>query len=211
MKRIAARLGVSPSSVSLWTRDIQLSQAQIDRNLDRGAPGNSPSVSRRARVWAEKCRRRRVGFQQEGRLRARQRDPLHQAGCMLYWAEGSKKKNNLTFANSDLDMVRYFCHFLRVSLGVRPEQMTLRLNVYTGNGIPLREIEAHWLRALELPRSCLRGHTLDHTPTSSSGRKKNRLPYGVASIRVLRSTRLVQHIYGAIQEYAGFEEPRWLD
>jgi hypothetical protein len=23
--------------------------------------------------------------------------------------------------------------------------------------------------------------------------------------------RIVQHIYGAIQEYAGFEEPRWLD
>jgi len=25
------------------------------------------------------------------------------------------------------------------------------------------------------------------------------------------STEIVQHIYGAIQEYAGFEEPRWLD
>jgi hypothetical protein len=27
----------------------------------------------------------------------------------------------------------------------------------------------------------------------------------------LGSTQIVQHIYGAIQEYAGFEEPRWLD
>jgi hypothetical protein len=30
-------------------------------------------------------------------------------------------------------------------------------------------------------------------------------------VRVMKSTRIVQHIYGAIQEYAGFEEPRWLD
>ena len=47
-------------------------------------------------------------------------------------------------------------------------------------------------------------------PTSSSGLKKNRLPYGVCTLNV-HSTELVQHIYGATQEYAGFEEPRWLD
>ena len=31
------------------------------------------------------------------------------------------------------------------------------------------------------------------------------------TIRVLKSTWLVQHIYGAIQEYGGFEESRWVD
>jgi hypothetical protein len=41
--------------------------------------------------------------------------------------------------------------------------------------------------------------------------RRNKLPYGVCSIRVRRSTRILQHIYGAIQEYAGFDEPRWLD
>ena len=69
----------------------------------------------------------------------------------------------------------------------------------------------YWLRALQLPRECLRGHTLNHRPTSSSGKKTNKLPYGVCTLRVRRSTWLVQHIYGAIQEYGGFEEPRWLD
>lgn len=48
-------------------------------------------------------------------------------------------------------------------------------------------------------------------PTSSSGRKRNKLPYGVCTLQVRRSTRLVQHIYGAIQEYAAFDEPAWLD
>ena len=48
---------------------------------------------------------------------------------------------------------------------------------------------------------------LNHMPTSSSGRARNKLPYGVCTLRV-HSTWMVQHIYGAIQEYAGFDEPR---
>jgi hypothetical protein len=138
-------------------------------------------------------------------------DPLHMAGCLLYWAEGTKNRNKVLFANSDINMVRFFLEFLRGCLGVRPEDITMRLNVYTGNGLSVRQIEDHWLRALGLPRTALRGHTLNHAPTSSSGRKKNRLPYGVCTLSVLKSTWAVQHIYGAIQEYAGFEEPRWLD
>lgn len=130
---------------------------------------------------------------------------------MLYWAEGSKGRNQVHFANSDVNMVRFFWEFLREQLEVDAADMTVRLNVYTTNGLTLRQIEDHWLEALELPRTCLRGHTLNHAPTSSSGKKRNHLPYGVCSLRVLRSTHLAQHIYGAIQEYGGFDEPRWLD
>jgi len=52
-------------------------------------------------------------------------------------------------------------------------------------------------------------HMLNHMPTSSSGRAKNKLPYGVCTLRVHNSWML-QHIYGAIQEYGGFDEPAWL-
>jgi len=36
------------------------------------------------------------------------------------------------------------------------------------------------------------------------------LPYRVCALTVARSTPIVQHIFGAIQEYGGFEEPAWL-
>lgn len=130
---------------------------------------------------------------------------------MLYWAEGSKDRNSVKFVNSDREMVRFFLRFLRECMRVDRERLTLRLNVYLNNGLTLREIEDHWLWGLELPRSCLRKHQLNHMPTSSSGRKRRKLPYGVGTLRVKRSTHLVQHIYGAIQEYGGFDEPRWLD
>ncbi|MDQ3728758.1 MAG: hypothetical protein M3355_04140, partial [Actinomycetota bacterium] len=156
------------------------------------------------------CRDRRRAWQEEGRSAARRGDALHRAGCMLYWAEGAKERNRVTFANSDANMVRVFAAFLRESLRVPNEDFTVRLNVYLGNGLSIEEVEKCWLRNLDLPRSCLRGHQVDHFPTSSSGKKVNRLPYGVCALRVKRSTWIVQHIFGAIQEYAGFEEANWL-
>ena len=204
-KRIATELGISPATVHRWTRDIELAPDQRERL--RADPA---AVEARAATWRRKCRARREAYQQTGRERARVGDPLHLAGCMLHWAEGSKSRNTLKLANSDAALVAFFCRFLRQSLDVKAAEMRLALNVYLGNGLTIEEIETHWLRKLELPKSCLRKHTVNCKPTSSSGRKKNKLPFGVATVSV-QSTELVQHIYGAIQEYAGFENPEWLD
>jgi transposase len=211
MKRIADRLGVSPASVHGWTRDIVLTPDQQRHNL-RGphGPQNPAVVARRAAAWRRKNRDRRVGFQLEGRQRARRHEALHEAGCMLYWAEGSKCRNAVRLTNSDRHLVRFFCRFLRECFQVDAGDISMSLNVYLNNGLSIEEIEDHWLSSLELPRSALRKHAIDFKPTSSSGRKRNKLPFGVCSVQV-HSTRLAQHIYGAIQEYGGFEQPDWLD
>lgn len=212
LKRIAARIGVSVSTIHAWTRDIELSLEQRARNLSGPRGPRSPqAIAKFTCTWSELNRERRRVYQQEGRDRARAGEATHQAGCMLYWAEGSKNRNSLTFANSDREMVVFFVRFLRECFDLQGDDFALRLNVYTTNGLTIREIEDHWLWALELPRACLRKHSINHRPTSSSGTRRSKLPYGVCTIRVRRSTRLVQHIYGAIQEYAGFDQPRWLD
>lgn len=128
---------------------------------------------------------------------------------MLYWAEGSKGRNVIEFANSDVAMVVVFRRFLRESLRLPDERLSLAVHAYTDNGLTIGQIEAHWLSALDLPASCLRKHLVNHFPTSSSGRAKNRLVYGVCSLKA-GSTHALQHIYGAIQVYAGFEKPSWL-
>jgi hypothetical protein len=210
-KRIAARLGVSPGTAYAWTRDIELTEEQKEANL-RGPRGplNPEDVRRRAEAWAARCRSRRAASQQEGRLTALRSDPLHLAGCMLYWAEGGKRRNAIQFTNSDPRMVAFFRAFLVDALGIAPEDIHLSINVYTNNGMGIDQIERYWLDLLALPKSSVRGHMLNHMPTSSSGRAKNKLPYGVARLSV-HQTEKVQHVYGAIQEYAGFEEPAWLD
>jgi hypothetical protein len=42
-----------------------------------------------------------------------------------------------------VDLVTFFCRSLRERLGVRPEDLAVRLNVYTSNGLSLRQIEDH--------------------------------------------------------------------
>lgn len=209
-KRIAEALGVSPASAYHWTKDIQLTPAQTNANL-RGPTGplNPERVRRAAAAWAARCREWRRVCQAEGRATARTGDPLHLAGCMLYWAEGGKGRHSITFSNSDPRMVLLFRRFLTDCLGVAAEAITLSLNVYTNNGLPIEEIERHWLDLLGLSNGSVRKHMLNHMPTSSSGRARNKLPYGVCTLRV-HNTWMLQHIYGAIQEYGGFEEPAWL-
>ena len=203
VRQIAAELGVSVSSVSLWVRDIEITPKQRSRNLARAG-------QKRGAAWADRHRDRRRLYQEEGRARARADDPLHMAGCMLYWGEGCKARNQARLTNSDPHMLRFFVDFLRQCFQVPDEQMRVRLNFYLGNGLSVSEIEEHWLAALDLPRTCLCRNTINALPTSSSGLKKNKLPYGVCALYV-HDTRLLQHIYGAIQEYGDFEEPRWLD
>jgi hypothetical protein len=204
IKQIAASLEISPATASVWVRGIAITAAQRRRNMARAGKV-------RGDTWREVNRDRRRAYQLEGRAKAREGDPLHLAGCMLYWAEGSKSRNALVLANSDANLIRFFCRFLRESLEVEDERFSIRLNVYLSNRRPLREVEAYWLEILELPRDCLRKHSINHFPTSSSGLKTNSLPYGVCTIRVLKGTRPLQHIYGAIQEYTGLDQPRWLD
>jgi transcriptional regulator with XRE-family HTH domain len=210
LKKIATELGVAVSSVSSWTSDITLTQEQqAALLLANGGPWDPERLRAATAARSATCLARREEAQAEGRLRARTGDPLHRMGCMLYWAEGRKSRNTLQFSNSDPHMMRLFRRFLSECIGADPGQMRVTLNVYTNNGMTIEEIERYWLELLDLPASCVRKHTLDHMPTSSSGRAKNKLPFGVCTLRV-HNTWMLQHIYGAIQEYGGFDELAWL-
>ena len=209
-KRIAEELGVGVGSVHLWTSDIELTAEQRERILRRQGEQRDPEHMRRMTGASAAMRRaRRQQWQEQGRSAARLGDSLHHAGCMLYWAEGGKDRNRIQFTNSDVQMLAVFRRFLTDALGVPRTAIRLTINVYTNNGLSIDEIQAYWLARLDLPVHCVRAHTLNHMPTSSSGRGR-RLPYGVCTLRV-NSTANAQHIFGAIQEYAGFEEPAWLD
>jgi hypothetical protein len=129
---------------------------------------------------------------------------------MLYWAEGAKSRNSIGFTNSDPQMLLLFRRFLTEAMAIEHDEILLAINVYTNNGLTIEQIERYWLDLLDLPATSARKHMTNHMPTSSSGRACNKLPYGVCTLRV-HSTWMLQHIYGAIQEYSGFDEPAWLD
>jgi hypothetical protein len=205
--RIHSALGVAKSTVSVWVRDIPLDE-EHRRALEAANPAlNGREVGQRA--WSRACRELRIRAQRHGRELARQGDPLHCAGCMLFWGEGSKQRNGVAFTNSDIEMMRFFLRFLRQSYGVEDERIRLRINCHLGNGHSVAEIESWWLEQLGLPRSCLRTSVVNRPSRSSKGVRRP-LVHGTAQLAV-GSTWIVQSIYGAIQEYARCERSEWLD
>jgi hypothetical protein len=204
---IAGKLPISVSTARRWTLDIELNAEQKSAIRQRArAPFHDANAA-----WCEARRDDRRRWQAEGRARAQRGELLHQAGCLLYWAEGSKSRNRVQITNSDVHLLRLFRRFLSKCFGLGVEQLDMSVHVYLGNGLTIEEIEKYWVSALELDRTCLRTPQINKRPAATSGSKANKLPYGVASLCVARSTWLVQHIYGAIQEYGDFNEPRWLD
>jgi transcriptional regulator with XRE-family HTH domain len=208
IKQIARELAVSRSSVSLWVRDIELTEAQRSALLER-----NPAFNRQNSGWLVVSARRREArlyAQREGRALARRGDALHIAGCMLHWAEGSKSRNALQFCNSDPEMVRFFVSFVRAYFPLRDEQIRVTCYLYADHEYRQRQIEQYRLDLLGLDRSSLCRSVVNRISRSSQRKRFKMLPNGTCRITVNR-TAVVQSVWGAIQEYAGFRRDAWLE
>jgi hypothetical protein len=129
---------------------------------------------------------------------------------MLYWAEGAKARNTLKVINADPEVLVFFIGFLRAHFAVANDQFRVYCNLFADHAERRREIEDFWLDRLRLPRSCLRKTIVNTYSKYSQKKRRNRLPYGTTAL-VVHSTRIVQTIYGSIQEYGSFDRPEWLD
>jgi transcriptional regulator with XRE-family HTH domain len=208
LRDIAELLGVAKSSVSLWVRDIELTPAQHEALRARNVIYDRQRLAHK--IWSGQCRERRLIWQAEGRELAHAGDSSFAAGCMLYWAEGGKSRNVVKLTNSDPEVLRFFAEFLRRHFEVPDEQMAVTCNLFADHLVRQRELEQFWLDTLRLPLSCLRKSTVNVYSKYSQKKRQNKLPYGTCRVSVYR-TRIVQTIYGAIQEYGGFDRPEWLD
>jgi transposase-like protein len=207
INEIARRLDVSKSSVSLWVRDITLTPEQQDALLQR-----NPAYNRQLSGWTMMAARRRAeraAFQEEGRRRARRGEPQFIAGCMLYWGEGAKGRNQLQFVNADPVMARFFVDFLRREFGLN-EEIRITCHLYADHLTRQREIEKFWLDALALPSTALRKSVVNVYSKYSKRKRVGNLPYGTCRIVVSR-TWVTQTIYGGIQEIGGFTRDAWLE
>jgi transcriptional regulator with XRE-family HTH domain len=206
IREIEQRLGVARSSVSRWVSGIELTAQQLAELERRSGAGALAGAA----VNAQRARTRRREWQEEGRRRAREGNASYVGGCMLYWGEGSKGRWTVELTNSDVPLVGVFVDFLRLHFDVADEAMRLHCNLFADHAASRRTIERHWLDALQLPEASLRASTVNRYSKYSQKKRTNSLPYGTATLRV-HSTRILQTLYGSIQELGGFERPDWLD
>jgi len=112
--------------------------------------------------------------------------------------------------NSDPEMLVLFLAFLRSHFGVSADAVAIRCNLFAETRAEQERIEGYWLDRLGLSRASLRSSIVNVFSKHSKRKRLNKLPYGTCTL-IVYSTRIVQMLYGSVQELGGFDRPEWLD
>jgi transposase len=194
---IAAELGVSKSSVSLWARDLpRVGRISYEETRKRKAAGVS-------RYWQAEGLRREARRQAVKDAAAAEIGPLNEreiliAGAIAYWCEGCKSKphrpsEQIAFINSDPQLISFFMRFLEAA-GVTRERLICRVNIHETADVAAAQ--QFWQELTELPDTQFRRPTLKrHNPRTV--RKNTGSNYhGCLVIKVRRSAELYRQIEG---------------
>ena len=140
---------------------------------------------------------RHLMYRQEGAEKAKNHEPLHVMGCMLYWGEGTKAGPTVEFTNCDVVMLRLFVKFMRTYFPSAVSRVSV--SYYATMGKTYEAIQSYWCQELGLTES-------DFTQARPREKYykaplKSKYPNGILRIRY-HSSRILDHISGAIQEYS---------
>jgi transposase len=195
--QIAAELGVSKSSVSLWVRDLprpeRLSYEECCRRVAEGVR-RYWAVERHVRETQREATRAAAAAE-IGALTQRE---LLIAGAIAYWCEGAKNKpyhrhDRVTFMNSDPALITLFLRFLDAA-GVDRNMIIYR--VYIHETADVTGAERFWLEVTGADPALFRRPALKrHHPQTV--RKNVGADYrGCLRVDVRRSADLYRRIEG---------------
>lgn len=152
-REIQQVVAVSKSTLSLWLRDVPLTDEQQHALAERGPAANRKN----AEAARANATRRRLRIQSEARQQITHlsESELFVAGVVAYWAEGAKNKpwrhgTSVRFMNSDPALIRLFLAWLRL-IGVGPERVIFRLHIH--ESADAAEALSFWETVVGAPRS----------------------------------------------------------
>ncbi|HEY6635660.1 MAG TPA: hypothetical protein VI141_08610 [Acidimicrobiia bacterium] len=168
---------VKKSTLATWCRDVELTTAQFAAMKERtGQPIGVPrDTQRKRRREIESIRRAAAGLVADLLC-----DPLWMAGVVLYWAEGSKTRNQLRLANTDPVALRLFVAWVRRYLDPSAD-FSLQLHLHEGNDE--QAARAYWQKQTGLVDA---NFYKTFIKPKGTGHRKNHLPHGVCSVKLRR-------------------------
>jgi transcriptional regulator with XRE-family HTH domain len=196
-EEIAARLGVSKSSVSLWVRDLP-TPARLSYEECR-----KRSVDGTRRYWEAERPVREAARTAVRDAAAAEIGPLTEreiiiAGAIAYWCEGAKSKpyrraEMVNFINSDASVIRLFLAFLRLA-DVAPQRLRCIVHIHETGDI---EAATHYWQKVTgaAPDQFMQPNIKRHRPRTN--RRNTGADYhGCLQIRVTGSRDLYLKIEG---------------
>lgn len=148
IKEIARHLEVSRSSVSLWSRDIQLTPVQLANLHSRMVAGGyygrlKGAQMQRERREAKVRRYQMMGVKHLGPMKKRD---LLLVGLGLYLGEGNKSGNKFQFTNSNPRLIKLMLTWLQTIFGVGKDRLILNVMINQIHRFRERTVRRYWAR-----------------------------------------------------------------
>lgn len=167
----------SKSTLSLWLRDIPLSEEQ--KSLLEGRTKSRYSGSK-ARQQARINLTKQIVESSKKESVKLLNNKLFLSGLMLYWAEGTKRgQEAVIFSNSDPNMIRLMMEWFRKICQVKENRF--RIQVHIHSLLDQDEIKKHWSEVTGVSPDQFHKLIIKKT---SLGHRKNILYDGTCCIRV---------------------------
>jgi hypothetical protein len=179
-REILSKVKVSKSTLSLWCRDIGLSEHQLKQLLNKRIKGGLIGSA----IGAKRQQAKRIvktealikqGKLEIGKLNNRDR---FLAGVMLYAAEGTKSDGEVSFANGDPVMIKFMAKWFREYCKVADRD--LRGKLYIHENLDAKSALEYWSN---LTKISLAQFNKSYIVENKNGFRKNRYKNGIFTIR----------------------------
>jgi Homeodomain-like domain-containing protein len=192
---IVARLHVSKSSVSLWVRDLPRPVSEEEARRRRTEAAREYWLAQQPVRDARRAAERDAACDEIGKLTDRE---IIIAGAIAYWCEGTKSKphrrrERVTFMNSDPDLVRFFLCFLQAA-SVPLEDLVFR--VYIHESANVEAARRFWLEVTGAMPDQFRNTTLKRHNPKTVRKNTGEDYHGCLKVDVRRSSHLYRKIEG---------------
>ena len=200
VRTIANTIGIPKSTVSLWVRDIILSIEQLEKirqqNIVGGERGRILGALKqkndRLQRIADGINNGKTTFK---KLNKRE---LLIAGVALYWAEGTKKKREVAFCNSDPKLVQFMIAWLKICFSVPIERLYCYIGINEIHRKRERVVKKYWSNTSGIPLSQFNKTSFKKVLNKKIYENYDS-HYGTLSVKVKKPARLYYNILGLIE------------
>lgn len=201
---IAKRLDVSKSTVSMWCRDISLTERQIQRIAEQSKHHATLVLLRAAEIQRKKRHDRVQEALREGAKDVNHfsRRDQHMVGLGLYWGEGYKKgSQEFGFTNSDPLLIRFYIGWLKNIFNITTERLILRVSINENHKHREDEVSKYWSKATGVPLNQFTKTSFIKSVTKKKYGNDSK-HYGTLRIKVRKGTQLRRRVLGSLQKLA---------
>jgi len=188
---IKKKLNVSKSTLSLWLKNVELTNEQKKKLYT-----NSILMLSRGSQSQKERRKREIDKIIETSMREipvpLTLETFRLFGAALYWAEGSKS-SGFKITNSDPHLILFMVRWIEKIFNISPKKLKAWLNIYPQQND--LEIKQFWSELTGIP---IKNFGKSYVKPLNKNYKKNNLYYGTIGVMIPKGTNIRYKIFGWI-------------